>query len=265
MNNKISVVIITYNEKKIISYCLSALKWANEIILVDSFSKDKTVEIAKKYGGKVVLRKFDGYVKQKNFGIAKAKNKWVLSLDADEIVTEQLRDEILFVIKNDGQNNGFLIPRKNYYYGKFLRFGGVYPDKQARLFKKTSGRFEKAQVHECVKIKGQRGELREALLHYTRDTVQEHIEYINRYTELEVKALAGKAYRPTGYSIILKPILYFLKHYIFKAGFLDGVRGLIYHSISAIYVFLKEVKAAEVLGLNGIKLKTTLFKRSKTL
>ncbi len=273
---KLSVVIITKNEERIISRCLDAVKWADEIIIADSGSTDRTLEIAKRFKAKIFKKTWAGYSKQKNFAISKAKGDWILSLDADEIVTPELKDEIYRVIAPktplNGQStidnrksalNGYFIPRKTYFYGHLMRFGNTYPDSQMRLFKKGKASFEETDIHERAVVEGQAGELKNSMLHYSKTDIASHISAINSYTELEVKKAIKAGYRPTGYSVLIKPLLYFMKHYIWKAGFLDGVPGFIYYNINAMYIFIREVKIMEALGMSKINLLGTILKRAK--
>lgn len=262
----LSVVLITKNEGKILSRCLDAVSWADEIVIADSYSTDRTVEIAKAYGAGVYMKKWAGYSAQKNFAISKAKNNWILSLDADEIMTPGLKDEILKITGSPAsavRETGFFIPRRTYFYGCLMRFGKVYPDYQMRLFRKGSGSFEKTEIHERLIIDGEAGRLKTPLLHYSKADIGSHIDTVNSYTELEAKRAVKLGYRPTGYSVIIKPFLYFMKHYIWKFGFLDGLAGLVYYSINAAYVFVKEIKAMEAAGIGGIDLIGTIFKRAR--
>ncbi len=267
MNEKadnVSVVIIAQNEGRIISRCLESAAWAAEIIVVDGGSTDDTAATARESGAKVFDNKFEGFAEQKNFAISKASNEWVLSIDADEVIEKALAEEILSVIKNPGGCDGYYIPRKNFYYtGRFLRFGGLYPDRQLRLFKKGKGKFEGGRVHEGLKVQGKAGVLKNALLHYTKPGIKAHINTVNKYTGLEAEKSLSEGKRATGYTLLFKPAGYFIKHYFLKLGFLDGIEGLIYHVISAHYVFIKEIKLAEKAGLNNIRLLPTLFDRGK--
>lgn len=267
MNEKadnVSVVIIAQNEGRIISRCLESAAWAAEIIVVDGGSTDDTVKTALAYGAKVFQHKFEGYVEQKNFAISKASNEWVLSVDADEIIEKPLSEEILSAVKNAGAFDGYYIPRKNFYYtNRFLRFGGLYPDRQLRLFRKGKGIFEGGRIHEGLKLRGEAGALKNALLHYTKPGIEAHINTVNRYTGLEAEKSLSEGKRATGYTLLIKPAAYFIKHYFLKLGFLDGPEGLIYHLISAHYVFIKEIKLAEKQGLNNIKPMSTILDRGK--
>lgn len=161
------------------------------------------------------------------------------------------------------RETGFLIPRRTYFYGCLMRFGKVYPDYQMRLFRKGRGSFEITEIHERLIIDGKAGRLKNPMLHYSKTDIGAHINTVNSYTELEAKRAVKLGYRPTGYSVIIKPFLYFMKHYIWKFGFLDGLAGLVYYSINAAYVFIKEVKAMEAAGIGGIDLMGTIFKRAR--
>lgn len=277
---RISAVIIAKNEEKIIGQCLDSLRWADEIILVDSGSADETVKIARKYGAKVFKREWDGYSGQKNFGISKARGEWVLSLDADEIVTGELREEIRKIVQSPGSRvqggkpetgnrkpelspAGYYIPRKSFFYGKELRFGDIYPDYQLRLFKRGSGKYTKTELHERIELDGRAAKLKKPMLHFSKDSVAGHVDAMDKYTGLEVIRALKIGYRPTGYSVFIKPALNFIKYYFFKLGFLDGIKGLIYQSIVAQYYFVKEVKIMEALGIEWGEIAGSLFKRAR--
>ncbi len=267
MNGKtdnVSVVIIAQNEGRIISRCLESAAWAGEIIVVDGGSTDDTIKTALASGAKVFQHKFEGFAGQKNFAISKASNEWVLSVDADEVIEKELAEEIVSAINNPDACGGYYIPRKNFYYtGRFLRFGGLYPDRQLRLFRKGKGAFDGGRVHEGLKLQGETGVLKNALLHYTKPGIEAHMNTVNKYTGLEAEKSLSEGKRATGYTILIKPAAYFIKHYFLKLGFLDGLEGLIYHMISAHYVFIKEIKLAEKAGLNNIKPMSTILDRGK--
>lgn len=268
---KISAVIIVKNEEKILAQCLDSLAWVDEIIVIDSGSTDRTVKIAKAYGAKVSVRKWEGFAKQKNFSISKVNNPWILSVDADEIVTSGLKEEILkitgsgspFAKVSPDKPAGYNIPRRTYFYGRLLKFGNIYPDYQLRLFKKGSGKYEETEIHERFILEGRVENLINPMIHYSKDSVKAHIESMNSYTSLEVKRAVKKGYKPTGYSVLIKPVLYFAKHYIFRGGFLDGFAGLVYYSINSMYIFTTEIKIMEAVGIKNISLLKTIFKKAR--
>jgi glycosyltransferase involved in cell wall biosynthesis len=260
----VSVVLITKNEEKIIARCLESIRWADEIIVVDSGSADDTVPIAKRFGAKVILKKWEGYAKQKNFGMSKAKSRWILSLDADEIITAELNEEILSAVHGkNGDYDGFYIPRRTYFYGRLLKHGNIYPDYQLRLFRKGAGKYEETEIHERLVLKGEAGRMKNPMLHYSKDSIKAHVEVMNSYTTLEVKRAIKIGYMPTGYSVLIKPMLYFMKHYIFRAGFLDGFAGLVYYTINSMYIFTREIKIMEAVGVGKFNLMKTLLKRAR--
>lgn len=261
---KLSVVIITKNEEKIISRCLESVSWADEIIVVDSGSSDNTVEICRKYNAKVFYKKWAGYSKQKNFAISKAKGDWILSIDADEIVSDKLREEIKNILNaDDVLYNGYEIRFKNYYYGKFLRFGGLYPDYHLRLFRKGKGKFNKNKIHEGVQLKGESKKLKGEILHFTSRLISDHIENINKYTEFEAIQNKENLKIPTGYTIFIRPLYNFIKKYFFKFGFLDGLHGFIFHVFSSMYLFIQEIKTIEKLNMLNSNFIGSLFKKNK--
>ncbi|MCX7698043.1 MAG: glycosyltransferase family 2 protein [Candidatus Goldbacteria bacterium] len=263
--NKLSVVIITKNEEKIIGRCLDSIKWADEIIVVDSGSTDNTIAICKKYNAKVFYKKWEGYSKQKNFAISKARGQWILSLDADEIVSDELKEEIKKVIEeNNDKYDGYEIRFNNFFYDKFLRYGGLYPDYHLRLFRKNKGKFNETEIHEGIILKGKKSRLKGEILHFTCATIFNHIENMNKYTELEAIQNKKNFKIPTGYTIFIKPIYNFFKNYFLKFGFLDGFHGFAFHINSSFYLFVKEIKTIEKMKIWDINFLKTLLKRAKS-
>ncbi|MFH1073467.1 MAG: glycosyltransferase family 2 protein [Candidatus Firestonebacteria bacterium] len=243
---KISAVIITKNEESNIIDCLQTLDFADEVIIVDSESNDKTISLAKSYTNKIYTRKWNGYAAQKNYGISRAKNEWILSLDADERISEELKREIKS-LKFDYE--GYLLPIKNYFLGKWLKYGGQYPDHHLRLFKKSKGRFSYGikEVHETVNMdKDMVVKLRTPVLHYSYNSVSAYFHKFNLYTYLEASGRFCRRKKPSWYGIFIRPATRFFKYYFVKLGFLDGIRGLLFHSFSAVYVFASELKLFEI-------------------
>jgi glycosyltransferase involved in cell wall biosynthesis len=242
--SKLSVVIITKNEERNIADCLATVEWADEIIIVDSFSTDRTVEIAKKYTDKIFQRQFTNYSDQKNFGAAQASNPWILSIDADERVSSELKEEICQVITK-GSSDGYLIPRLDYMFGKKIKYGGWYPQYHLRLYKKDKGKWVRA-VHEFVTVDGKIEYLKNPLLHFSHLTISNFIQKLDRYTSMEAENLFLQQKKTNIFNIIFLPLIVFIYKYLFCLGFLDGVHGLFLAVSLAYYHFAKHTKLWEL-------------------
>ena len=245
---KISVAVITYNEEKKLGQCLESVKWADEIVVLDSFSTDKTVEIAKKYTDKVFQHTFDGHIQQKNRALDLCSNEWVLSLDADEVLSDGLKEEIL-AIKNSGKEpeaDGFYINRKIRYLGRWIRHGNWYPDYKLRFFKRSRARWGGINPHDTIILNGKTARLNGELLHYSYDSVADHLNTVNKFTSIMAKEYHEKGKKPSLLNLTLRPFFGFFKSYILKRGFLEGKRGFIIAVIDSYYVFLKFVKVFEI-------------------
>ncbi len=248
MTPKLSVTIITHNEEANIRRTLESVKWADEIIVVDSGSTDRTVAVCREYTDKVIQQEWPGYARQKNFAIDRARGDWVLSLDADEPVEPALADEIRGIIARTDSFDGYRIPRKTFFLGKQIRYGGWYPDYNLRLFRKGKGRFEERAVHEAIKVEGSVGNTRHALLHYAYPDLASYVNSINRYSTLAVTVMAEKGisgFKASWVNILFRPVFTFILKYCFRLGFLDGKQGLILNLFHAYYVFTKYAKAWE--------------------
>ncbi|NOX97228.1 MAG: glycosyltransferase family 2 protein [Nitrospirae bacterium] len=243
-NNRLSVVIITKNEEEDIGPCLESVKWADEIIVIDSFSDDRTVEICRKYGSKVFKTKYEGYAEKKNFAIEEAAGEWILSLDADERISPELIKEIKEVLRGNGNEDGYLIPMKFFFFGRWMRHGGLYPKPHLRLFKKGKGKFEEIAVHEGVKVEGRVGYLRYPMLHYSYKNLDDYLQKFNRYSTLDALDKAGKRRYGRWYPFLRLPSEFILIYFI-RQGFRDGFHGLLYSILQAFYVFVKYVKLWE--------------------
>ncbi len=256
---KISVVVITKNEERNLDDCLRSVSFADEIIIVDAGSTDNTVKIAKKFTKKVFTRKWDNFANQKNYGIDRAKNDWVLSLDADERVSFALRAE-LKSLRLAGE--GYAIPIRNFFLGKWLKYGGQYPDYHLRLFNRRKGRFmfNVRQVHEGIYLKGGAVEkrLENCLEHYSYQSLYGYLRKFNNYTYLDAKGRKENGLEPSVYGLFFRPASRFFKWYFLKLGALDGLHGLIFHTLSAFYYFTCELKLLELCGYEtkGLKWRT---------
>ena len=237
--NRLSVVLATYNEEKKLDECLKSIyDIAWEIVVVDGTSKDKTVAIAKKYGAKIFITDNpQNFHINKNKAIDKAVGDWILQLDADERVTEELKREIRQAIDKNEQVNGYWIPRKNFFLGRFLKKGGQYPDYTLRLYKKGKGRLPAKDVHEQAEVEGKIGYLKNDLLHIRDKNFSIYMDGFNRYTDLMANDLKkrkeGKLLSFLNF-VFLKPVIWFMKAYIRHKGFEDGFPGFIFALFSSL-------------------------------
>ena len=247
----LSVAIITLNEEKNIRRTLESVKWADEIVVVDSGSSDRTADICREYTDKIIHQEWLGYAGQKNLAIDRTKNDWVLSLDADEPVEPALANEIRVLIGRPDACDGYRIPRKTFFLGKWMKHGGWYPDLNLRLFRRGKGRFEERAVHESIKVDGTVGVTRNAMEHHTFPDLESYMSTINKYSSLAAQVMAQKGLPPSKtswVSIIIRPLFTFLHKYIVRLGFLDGKHGLILNVFHSYYVFAKYAKAWEKTG-----------------
>jgi glycosyltransferase involved in cell wall biosynthesis len=247
----LSVIVITRNEERNIVECLESVRWASEVIVVDGESEDKTAELARRFTGKVFVRKWEGYGASKNFALEHCTSEWVLWLDADERATKDLSSEIQFVL-GQGVSSfvGYEIPRKAFFLGKWIKHCGWYPGYVTRLFKRGAGNFSDNKVHEKLEIDGTVGRLRGDLLHYTDPNLRHYFEKLNRYTTLAAEELSGRGVRFGLSQIVFRPAWVFVRMYFVKLGFLDGIQGFILSILSACYVFTKYAKLWEVSSSN---------------
>lgn len=248
MRSQLSVVVITKNEQDNIQECLESVKWANEIILVDAQSTDRTVEIAKKYTDKIFIKEWKGYSDAKNFGTQYTTSNWIFYLDADERITDELREEILQIIS--GENDeivGYMVARRTYFLGKWIRHCGWYPNYVMRMVKKGYGKFNDLNVHERLVVSGKVGKFKNDLLHYTDKNLYHYFEKFNDYTNLAAIDLVDKEKKFKLINLLLNPIFTFIRMYFLRLGFLDGIHGLVLCTLSSFYVFTKYAKLWEKL------------------
>jgi len=239
--SKLSAVVSAYNEEKNIERCLKSLVFADEIILVDNSSTDRTAELAKKYTKQIFTQKNNPKQIdiQKNFGFEKAAGEWILSVDADEEISEKLAKEIKEVINKKNSINGYWIPRKNIIFGKFIEYTGWYPDPQLRLFKKSTGKFVKAHVHEPIKLDGESAYLNEFLIHHHYENVSEFLKKtIDIYVPNEAEEYLDKGYVFSYFDAIRFPLNEFLSRFFARKGYKDGFHGLMLSLLMAFYHLL---------------------------
>lgn len=245
---KLSVVIITLNEEKNLPRCLrSVIELADEIVVVDSFSTDKTEEIAKSFGAKVFRKTFDGYIIQKNYADSKAENNHILSLDADEVLSEELRESVKQV-KLNFNADGYTLNRLTNYAGKWVHHSGWYPDRKLRLFDRRKGKWEGLIIHEEFKLaEGKNPQhLKGDLLHYSFNSVEEHKKQSEKFTSLGAEADFQKGKKAPFYKIWFGPVVKFVQSYFFRLGFLDGKTGFTICRLSAAATHRKYVKLKQL-------------------
>jgi glycosyltransferase involved in cell wall biosynthesis len=245
---KISATIVTLNEERNIARAIASLKpCVDEIVVVDSGSLDRTREIAAEMGARVVREDWRGYAEQKNFAAACAAHDWILSIDADEELTPALAAEIQALRASGDRTDpgGWAMPRRARYLGRWIRHSGWYPDPKIRLYHRARGAWKGERVHESVEVAGAVGALRHDLLHFTCDSLDQHLRTIDRYTSLAAQAL-GESGKPVAFRrLVIDPPWTFIRTYFFQRGFLDGTQGFVIAVMAAFYTFLKYAKARE--------------------
>jgi glycosyltransferase involved in cell wall biosynthesis len=243
----LSVIVITKNEEHNIHDCLESVKWADEIVVVDGGSDDKTVDLARIFTKKVYVKPWEGYAASKNFGLLQCTSEWILWLDADERVTAELRERIQVVL-SQGETSfvGYEVPRKAFFLGKWIKHCGWYPGYVLRLFHRGAGQWSEKKVHEHLELVGPTNRLDADLLHFTDPNLWHYFDKFNRYTTLAAEELLGKQERFRLSQVTLRPAWLFIKMYVLKLGFLDGLQGFILCVLSSCYVFTKYAKLWEL-------------------
>lgn len=243
---KISATIICKNEERNIQRCLQHLDFVDEIVVVDSGSEDRTLEICKRFTDRVMYHPWPGYIEQKNYALEQATHEWVLSLDADEVVSPELKEDILDALRNDqGKYDGYRVNRHVYYLGRWINHCW-YPEYKIRLFKKCKGRWVGKNLHERVELNGKYRDLKGDLEHYTYRNISQHLHTIDSFSSLgaDGKFEEGKSARLL--DLVFNPMFRFLKLYVLKRGFLDGMPGFIIAVLGSYYCFLKYAKLWEM-------------------
>ena len=250
----LSVAIITQNEERNLARTLASVRFADEVIVVDSGSKDRTVEIAESYGAKVFVREWPGFAAQKNFAILQCKGDWVLSLDADEEMSPELAAQIRLLLPTNPPADAYFLNRRNLFLGRWVKRGGYYPDPKLRLFRRRAAnfalapRFEERPVHETIAFDGDSATLDFDLIHHAYPTLEDYLEHMDRYSTLGAELLVSqgrvsKSYPAFYWNILIVPHLTFFYNYIVRLGFLDGREGLLLHLYHSTYISWKYSKA----------------------
>jgi glycosyltransferase involved in cell wall biosynthesis len=243
---KLTVTVITYNEADHIAAALDSVAWADEVIVVDSGSTDRTAEIARGKATRVIVREWPGYSAQKNFAADQASNDWVLSMDADERVTPALAEEIRRVLSSKPASRGYRIKRVSHYLGRWIRTTDWSHDYQLRLYDRRAGRWNGLRIHESFRLtEGHPAKLRGEMEHYAYRDISHHLQKIEAYTTLIAEQWVEEGRRTTPLQIAVHPILAFLRNYVMRAGVGQGAVGLIISLLNSYYVFLKFAKLWE--------------------
>lgn len=247
--NKLSVVVLTKNEEKRIEKCLDSVKWADEIIVADDESSDGTLEIVKRYTDKIFVKKMDIEGKHRNWAYSQAKNTWVLSLDADELVTPELKDEIQKVLSVDPKENGFTIPRRNYIGDYWVKYGGWYPSAQLKLFRKDKFRYEEVSVHPRAFMDDPCGHLKGDIIHYSYRSLEDFLSKLNNQTTREAEKWFNQNKPMRLGRFIWRSVDRFFRSYLGKKGHKDGFMGFVVAYYASLYQFISYLKYRElVLG-----------------
>jgi len=242
----VSITVIARNEEAQIAACLESVRWADDLVVLDSGSTDRTVTIARGYTDRVYTVPWQGFARTKNLALDHARGDWVFSLDADERVPPELAAEIQAVVARDGPADGYRVARRNYFRGRWIRRLGWWPDYTLRLFRRDKGRFVDREVHESVAVQGQVGNLRHPLEHYTYDNLSDFVQRMDRYSRLAARELHKQGRRPHWGELLWRPGFTFLNLYLVKGGFLEGRDGFTLAVLYSMYNFLKYAKLQEM-------------------
>jgi glycosyltransferase involved in cell wall biosynthesis len=240
---KISATIITCNEEQNIARAMESLRCCDEILVIDSGSIDRTPEIAAKLGARVIESPWSGYARQKNLAAERASYDWILSIDADEALSEALEGEIWHIKKKGPGYDAYTMPRLAQYLGRWILHSGWYPDRKVRLYDRRKAEWAGEFVHESVQVHGSVGHLQSDLLHFTCSSLSEHLKTMDRYTTLAAEQLVAQNKKIGWRHLVLDPGWTFWRTFILQRGFLDGVEGLTIAQMAALYNFVKYVKA----------------------
>ncbi|MDR1434712.1 glycosyltransferase family 2 protein [Candidatus Endomicrobiellum devescovinae] len=244
----ISAYVLTKNEEKHIRECIESVKWADEIVIVDDFSTDSTVEISKSMGCKVVQNKFEYFGKQRNFALTQCSNGWVICLDADERITPELKEEIEQELRSTPRADAFIAPRKSKFINRWILHSGWYPDyRHPVLFNKNKMKYKDQLVHEDIEYNGKKVYFKGDILHYPYDSIKQFVKKSDFYTDLRSKEMFERGEKFKVLNLFVNPSVMFFKMYIIKKGFLDGLTGLILALLySSFYTLMKYIKLWEL-------------------
>ncbi len=247
----LSVLLPTFNNEQNIRDCLESVKWADEILVGDSFSTDRTLEIAREYGARIIQHEYVNSAAQKNWAIPQCAHEWVLQIDTDERLEPGLREEIQATLQHPPDGiDGYRMPFKHHILGKWVRVAGLYPEYHLRLFRREVGRFEDKEVHAHVRVPGQIGTLRHHILHYGMTSISKQLSNLDRYSRYQADQLYKRGKRFHWYHLVLRPLAIFGYYYFWQRGFTAGYRGFLISAISATFDFWSHAKLWEIQTLD---------------
>lgn len=241
----LSVVVITRNEEANIERCLRSAAWADEIVVVDSQSSDRTAELARAFTEKVLVTEWRGYAAMRELAVTRAAHDWILWVDADEVITAELAAEIRQTLDGDAEVAAYAIPLRTFFLGKWIRHCGWYPDYKIRLFRKDRASFSQALVHEGVIVEGPMRRLKAALLHFTAPSLGHYWKKLDAYSSLSAEEMRRQGRQGRLFDLWIRPAVRFLNMYVLRLGFLDGAHGFVLCALSSYYVFAKYAKLWE--------------------
>ena len=241
----LTVIVPTFNVEEILEACLESVTWADEILVVDSLSTDRTLDVARRYTSRIIQREYINSASQKNWAIPQATHRWVMVLDSDEQVTPELREEIQALLRSGPRHSGYVLRRVNHFLGRRIRFGGWGRDRVLRLWDRSKGRYQEKEVHAEVEVDGPVSELKHPLTHDTFRSWDTYLSKIDRYTSWSADEYLKKDRRATALDLVFRPAGRFVKRYILQLGFLDGVPGLMITGIDTWAVFVKYARLWE--------------------
>ena len=244
---KISILLPTYNCEKTIISTLKSIKWSDDILVVDSFSNDSTLDIVKEYGVNIIQHEYINSAMQKNWALQYCTHDWVFQIDSDETLEEKAEAIIRDAINNAGENTHcFKMPRKNHVLGKWVKYGGLYPDWEYRLFMKEYGKWWDREVHSRIVVPGEVKTLETPLIHHGMPNISKQLSNLNRYTRYEADELSKKKINFSFVKWVLGPIYIFMKRYFLLQGFRDGWRGFFLAIYAGVYLFISHAKLLEI-------------------
>ncbi len=246
MRAPVTVLIPTYNEEDNIRACLESVKWADELFVVDSFSTDRTLEICREYTDRIVQHEYLNSAAQKNWAIPQASHEWVMIVDSDERVSEELQASILKALENPAGNDGFYVKRETFFLGKLIEHGGWHREYVLRLFNKERGRYQDKHVHACIEVVGRTAHLKGILYHHTYRDLDDYFKKFLRYTKWSAEDLKSWNRGASWSNLAVRPWMRFLKMYVLRGGFRDGKHGLVLSYLAAFSVFTKYARLWEM-------------------